>query len=154
MPPSEFTGLCIRVEVSYQVLVTLLCLFWVLQSTDHRGKSDLWGRGNRKSPISGPLAPDKYLMSGKLRWLPGPLCNELWVGRQGLFVSVLTGLNKAQGGLELSVAKDDLELLIIPVLGSQAQATTLVKILNILPVHCVFPGLTAVHGTQSVVGSA
>lgn len=69
------------------------------------------------------------------------------MGRQGLFVSVLTGLNKAQGGLEFSVAKDDLELLIIPVLGSQAQATTLVKILNILPVHCIFPGLTAVHGT-------
>lgn len=41
LPPSEFTGLCIGVEVSCQVLVTLLCLFWILQSTGHRGKSDV-----------------------------------------------------------------------------------------------------------------
>lgn len=52
----------------------------------------------------------------------------------------------AQGGLELFVAKVDLELWIFPVLGSQA--TALAKILNISPVHRVSPGRTTVHGTQ------
>lgn len=70
VPPSEATGLCIRIEVSCQVLATLVC-FGVCRAQATEEKVT-WEVAAAESPI---LArdPDTYLMSGKLRW-PQVLC--------------------------------------------------------------------------------